>query len=225
MTRVIAGSLLSVILVSSSFVAVNRGLSSLFASPGNSRLAIWREGKHQPQQHDWEKVRGSLEKAMSYDSRNPDLLHALGAVYEAEFVYLIPGDTAARKNRDIARQYYLRALSGRPSWPHDWIDLALVKYRLDQIDAEFYRAMRQAVVLGPWEPWVQYVVADIGMRNWYQFDNEMHKLIIGVIHDGMQHNPEEMFKLVRRYDMLEVVCNSGRGAEQVMNYCARYQHH
>ena len=226
MTRVIAGCLLSVILLFSSFVSVNRGLASLYAYPGKSSLALWRAGKRQPQQPAWEMVRSSLERALAYDRRNPDLLHELGAAYDAEVDIYPVGDDAAGKNRASARKYYIEALARRPTWPHDWIALALVKYRLGQVDAEFYQALHQAVALGPWEPSVKYVVADIGMHHWDKFDPAMRTLIIGIIHDGVKDSVSamSMLNLVRRYDMLDVVCNDDNKNEAVENYCRKYHH-
>ena len=224
--RVIAGACLAAMLVFCSMLAINRGLASLYAYPGKSSLSMWREGKLLMQQQRWKDVRGSLEKALFYDGRNPDLLHEAGAAYDAEVAYYPPGDTAANANRDSARQFYVSSLSGRPTWPHGWIAFALVKYRLNQIDAEFYNAMHQAVALGPWEPGVKYVVAEIGMHHWNNFDNDMHKLVIGVIHDAVNNRDSamDMLNLVRRYDMLDMVCNDDGENELVVNYCKQYHH-
>ena len=227
MTRVLAGISLSAILVFCSTVAADRGLASLYAHPGKSSLALWRAGKHSLLLYDWNVVRSSLEKGLSYDGHNPDLLHELGAAHEAEVAYFPPGATAAGNHRDTARKYYLESLAGRPTWPHDWIDLALVDYRLDRINGEFYQAMHQALTLGPWESRVQYVAADIGMHHWYKFDDEMKNIITGVIHDGIRNrdNAMTMLKLVGRYDMLELACGDDNGGEEVRKYCEHYQRH
>ena len=227
MTRVLAGISLSVILMYCSAVAADRGLASLYAIPGKSNLALWREGKHSLLLYDWNAVRSSLEKALSYDGHNPDLLHELGAAHEAEVAYFPPGATAARTHRETARKYYLASLAGRPTWPHDWIDLALVNYRLDRINGEFYQALHQAVALGPWESRVQYVAADIGMHHWDKFDDAMKNIITGVIHDGVRNrdNAMLMLQLAGRYNMLELACGDDIGGEQVRKYCAQNQHH
>ena len=226
MSRIVTGCLLSVVLVFSSYVALNRGLASLYAYPGKSTLSLWRDGKHQPQQPDWEMARGSLEKALSYDGRDPDLLHELGATYDAEMSYYTPGAAAATYKRNMARQNYLAALTGRPTWPHDWIVLALVKYRLNQADAEFYQALRRSVALGPLEPSVKYVVADIGLHHWDKLNNDMRTLVTGIIRYAVNNRgaATDMLKLLRRYDMLDMVCNDESEIELVGTYCKQYHH-
>ena len=222
--RVASGGCFAVILAYCSYVAMHRGLASLYAYPGKSTLALWQDGKRHLRQQDWKMVRTSMAKALSYDRHNPDLLHDLGAVYDAEVAYYTPGDDAAGKNRDMARHYYLGTLAGRPTWPHDWIDLALVKYRLDQVDAEFYQALHRAVALGPWEPSVKFVVADIGMHHWHKLDNDMRALVTGIIRDAVSYRDTatDMLKLVRHYDMLGVVCNGDVADESVRQYCKQH---
>jgi hypothetical protein len=223
--RVTACSCFTVILVFCSYVSLHRGLASLYAYPGKSTLALWQDGKRHLRQQDWNMVRNSLERALPYDRHNPDLLHDLGAVYDAEVAYYTPGDDAAAKNRTMARQYYLAALAGRPTWPHDWIVLALVKYRLGQIDAEFYQALRRAMALGPWEPSLKLVVADIGLHHWEKFDHAMRELVAGIIRDAVNKRDTamDMLNLLRRYDRLDMVCNDDVADESVRNYCK--QHH
>ena len=225
-SRIITGSCFAVILVFCSNVAVHRGLASLYAYPGTSSLALWQDGKRHLRQQDWKMVRTSLESALPYDRYNPDLLHDLGAVYDNEVSYYPPGDDSAEKNRDMARHYYLGALAGRPTWPHDWIVLALVKYRLDQVDAEFYQALRRAVTLGPWEPSVKFAVAEIGMHHWNKLDNDMRAFVTGIIRDAVSHRDTapDMLKLVRRYDMPDMVCNDDIADESVRRFCKQYHH-
>ncbi|MGH8119495.1 MAG: hypothetical protein ACRESK_02665, partial [Gammaproteobacteria bacterium] len=132
MPRILAG-ILTVVLLFCGMVAMNRGLASLYANPGKSSLTVLRDEKRKVQQPDWQAIRGSLEQAWSYDDRNPELLGLLGSAYEGEVAFYPVGDPAAGRPRERARQFYLAALEVRPTWPHDWLALALVKYRLGQI--------------------------------------------------------------------------------------------
>jgi hypothetical protein len=47
--------------------------------------------------------------------------------------------------------------------------VASVKYRLGQIDEEFFEALHKVVELGPWEPALQRLVIEIGMNEWNTF--------------------------------------------------------
>jgi tetratricopeptide (TPR) repeat protein len=226
MARVITGSFFIVFLVYCSLVSTERGLASLYANPGKSTLSLWRAGKLQPQQHGWERVRSSLDKALSYDSHNPDLLYEMGEAYDAAVAVSPIGDPAARKNRDSARQYYIAALNGQPTWPYAWIALALVEYRLDHVDAEFYRALHRSVALGPWEPSVKYRIADIGLHHWQKLDINMRAFITGIVHRAVsnQDTAMDMLGLLRRYDMLDMVCNDNVADESIGQYCKPYHH-
>jgi len=224
MTRLLAVGCLAIILVFCGMVAVHRGLASLYANPGKSNLEVWREEQRRVLHPDWKEIRGSLEQALSYDARNPDLLSDLGAAYEGEVAFYPVGDPAADGQRANARDNYLKALAGRPTWPHDWKALTLVKYRLGQTDAEFRQAMRNAVALGPWEPSVQYVISDIGMHHWEQFDEDTRRLVEDVMRAGMRDNPMDMVMLAHRYGMLDLVCNFGSTDEQAIKYCEQNLH-
>ena len=226
MARVTAGSLLVIVLMFCSHVSMDRGLASLYANPGTSTLSLWREGKRLPQHSDWEKTRASLEKALSYDRQNPDLLHKLGEAYDAEVAYHAVGDAAAANMRTTAREEYLKALGERPTWPYDWMALALVEYRLNQVDAEFYRALHRSVALGPWEPSVKYRVAEIGLHHWNHLDNDVRGFVTGIIRHAAANRDTatDMLKLLRRYDMLDMVCNDNVADESIGQYCKPYHH-
>lgn len=226
-TRLVPVVMLVLLFGYSGYVAVHRGLAALYAIPGESSLTLWREGERRLRQSDWRWVQTSLEKSLSYDERNPDLLHELGEVYDGEVAFYPMGYAGADDLRNKARQQYLQALAVRPVWPHDWVALTLVKYRLNQVDAGFHHALHQSLTLGPWEPSVKYVIADIGLHHWDGFDNDMRQLVKEVIHDGVQ-DPDSataMLNLVRRYDMPELVCTGDIDTDQVRAYCAHYQRH
>lgn len=206
-------------------LGVARGVGSLYAYQAMTALNLLRDQKVQPRQIDWQAVRKNLEMALSYDARNPDYLHELGTAYDAEFSFQAVGSSVAAENRRLAERFYLEALQRRPAWPLDWIDVALVKYRLGETGQDFKRALTQAHQLGPWEQWVQYVIADTGMHHWLKLTEEERGFVLGVIQQGLQNRAGDisMIELVQRYNMLDTICASARDVSvQVLNYCAQH---
>ena len=222
MNRAISCLCLIVMLIFCGVVAAKWGISSVIAYPSISRLEDWREHQQRLEHGQWEVIRAGLVNALSYDPQNPELLHKLGLAYEGEFYYIL-GNGLATDYRKFAYEYYQEASAIRPAWPYHWVDLLLVKYRLGEIDEDFNVAIKQAVILGPWEPWVQQVIADVGMHHWYHFTPEMQQLVNTTVRQGVQHldNAKPILELVKRYDMFDLICLSGIDDLQVMQFCER----
>lgn len=193
-------------------------------NPARKQLDNWREKQRQLEHAQWETIRTQLDHALQYTPDDPDLLRDLGMAHEAEFILYPSIDRSARMDREKAGKYYQQAILLRPSWPYDRIDLALVKYRLDETDRTIYKLMTQAVELGPWEPRVQQVVTEIGLRHWDSLPDDIRKVVLETVNNGVLHsdNAKGMLKLLRRYGMPDLVCDKQYNNEQVIKFCEKY---
>ena len=200
-------------------VAAHWGIASVLVYKVEEKLTK----SYGQKSNDWETIRFSLSEALTLDPDNPDYLHKSGLAYENEFIYYPLGDASAENYRRKAYHYYTQSLNMRPVWPHHWIDLALVKYRLNELDDEFYQALEQAIALGPWEPWVQRTAADIGMHHWNKLPAHIQSLVKKTVRNGVRHRDSArlMLELVKRYDMFELVCDIELSDELTKKYCAR----
>lgn len=219
-----AGGLI-VILLLCTVTAVESAAAFITAFPAREQLDNWRD-KQRPLEHaQWESIRYQIDHALQYTPDDPELLSDLGLANEAEFILYPSHDRAARTGREKAGKYYQQAILLRPSWPYDRIDLVLVKYRLDGADRNLFKFITQANELGPWEPRVQKVIAEIGLRHWNSLPDDMKKVALETVNNGMRHpdNTKDILTLLRRYDMPELVCNRQYENEQIVKFCDKKQ--
>lgn len=113
------------------------------------QLKNWRLGRIKLSVEDWDKLRANLSRALELDPDNADIHNILALAIEGRFSNVAPEDDMAAPFRQKALEHYRHSVTLRPVWPYSWVKLALVKYRLGQIDDEFYEALHNAENLGP----------------------------------------------------------------------------
>ena len=218
-----AGTLI-IVLVLCTLTAFESAAAFITARPAREQLDNWRETRRPLEHAQWENIQSRIDHALQFTPANPELLHDLGLAHEAEFIFFPVADPTAREGRKSAAEYYQQAILLRPSWPYDRIDLALVQFRLNETDMGIYKLMTQASELGPWEPRVQLVVAETGLRKWDSLPEDMKKLVLETVNNGVLHgdNTTGMLRLLRRYDMPELVCDKQYENDDVIRFCEKY---
>ncbi len=92
---------------------------------------------------------------------------------------------------DVARQkaavHYRESIKQQPTWPHAWNDLASVKFRLSEIDQEYYAAVHKAVELGPWEPDIQDNLISTAVILWEELPESEKAIFLQVMSNSLQH--------------------------------------
>ena len=109
---------------------------------------------------------------------------------------------------ELSVSYLRRSLRERPTSPYTWANLAFVKSRLGALDDEFYLSIRNAATLGPWEPEVQLLLADIGFRYWNRMPKPAQEIVHGAIRRGLRRQDEKLFDLAARYGRVDVLCST-----------------
>ncbi|MFQ5661084.1 MAG: tetratricopeptide repeat protein [Gammaproteobacteria bacterium] len=207
------------------YVAGSWGLADVYARPAMNLLGKWKKGQVELKDEDWNRLRGKLSKALKLDPGNPDIHQWLGLAIEGPYARFGPGLIEAVSVRQRAADHYRESIRLRPVWPYAWVDLALAKYRLGEIDAEFYRALHTSIELGPWEPGVQKVVADIGMHLWDNLPKEERLFILDTIKHALLHSNRshvnQMLKLVKQRGFLQFICLIVKNNNVVENYCGK----
>jgi hypothetical protein len=69
-------------------------------------------------------------------------------------------------------------------------------------DKQFFTAVKQAVTLGGWEPFVQQVIAEVGLVAWQELSTKTRAFTITMIERGLQINPKAMDIVVNRHQPL-----------------------
>lgn len=209
------------------WVAGSRGLADVYARPVINEIRDWQEGKRTLALKDWDRLQTGLEKALALDPDNPDTNHFMALALEGGYADYPPQAVAAEIPRRTALDYYRKAIRLRPVWPYTWIDLALVKYRLGERDAEFYAAWHRGVELGPWEPGVQRVAALIGLHSWSDLTKGDRTFTLEIIKKGVSHSDTghalAMLEQTRSYGFLGLLCLIMDNDVFVQEYCRRQQ--
>jgi hypothetical protein len=94
----------------------------------------------------------------------------------------------------------------RPGSPYTWANIALLKEQLSEPDREFETALRNAALLGPWEPEVQLVLAGAGFRHWDALAPETRAAMRANAARALRWQDARMFELARRTGRLDVLC-------------------
>jgi hypothetical protein len=216
--------ILIIMLVLCTIAAANSLAAFVIAYPATMQLDIWRDKRHQMDHDQWDTIRSRINHALQYTPDNPELLSGLGLAHEAEYIFYPATEPAASMARMEARTYYQRAIHLRPSWPYDRMNFTLVKYNLNEVEQEIYKLITQTIELGPWEPWVQQIVAELGLRNWNRLQDEFRELVKETVNNGIRHsdNTKWMLNLLARHNMPALACDKHYENDQVKRFCEKY---
>ncbi len=213
-----------IILLCISVVRVAKlGIADIHAYSSYRAIRAWQLSPFEMSDKEWSEIQNDLEMARKFDPENPELLMALGLAHEGRFANSAVKFSDARESREQALVYYRQSVNLRPSWPYGWIDLALVKYRLGELDQEFYDAAALSLELGPWEPGVQKVIIEIGLHGWKDLNDEMHILVLDTIRKAIVHSDKKhvnmIVGLLKEYQILSYGCLSAKDDPYLKRLC------
>ena len=166
---------------------------------------------------------GRIEQHLFYSLRyapgNPWTLEQMGALELAKMRASTVPREAVALTRD-ARARFRQALAQRPTSPFLWANLALAKLYLDEIDAEFFAALRNADALGPWEPIVQQMTVFVGLAAWQQLDPGLRQALVRTLERGALRNAEKMAQIVNSFHRSDLICGNSGYSPIVGKQCA-----
>jgi hypothetical protein len=105
-----------------------------------------------------------------------------------------------------AKAHFKASLQARPAMPYVWANLAKTKYLLGEVDTELFHALTAASRLGPWEPEVQQVVADLGLALWAELPGSSKEAVSAMLQRGLVQQPEQMVKLAQNRGRVDEIC-------------------
>lgn len=205
------------------YVAGSWGLADVYYRPALNEIRNWIFGKSEINDERWDKLKLSLSKAQQLDPTNPYIYENLGIALEARFSKMEPGDLDARVYREQALEHYRTSAFLRPTWPYAWNSIMTVKFRLGEIDHEFFTAFNNAERLGRWEPDIQRMLVDIGLINWLQFPASERKYLLDIVSRSLEKQPIKTLEIVNKNGLLDVICLLNKDKEDVNKYCNQYK--
>jgi tetratricopeptide (TPR) repeat protein len=203
-TRILFCTAGSVLLFAGIYAAGARGLADADYYPARRAMAQWAADKRAPAPAALDAVQAALERASAHAPSNPLYVEELGRLYEMRALPLqLP---ASRPLLEKSRAQFRRAAALRPGSPYAWSNLALVKFRLGEMDFEFYGALDRAARFGPWEPAVQLTLADIGLAGWRWLALPGKLTVLGAIERGMLRQGKDIDRLAALHPAASAFC-------------------
>lgn len=103
---------------------------------------------------------------------------------------------------------YRQAVTARPTWPFAWTGFAAVKVAHGEIDDEFLHALLRGQELGPWEPAVQRMTAELSLVLWSSLGPYAHNQLSANFRRMSFRQPAELQELAELYAAGDLLCNA-----------------
>lgn len=202
--RAIAATLGIVALLVLAGTSLQRGWADILAFQGRGILPAWESRPRKLSTEAWERAGERLRRAHALDPANPNVTEGIARLHELR----ARGRPAAAAAADlrIALGYLRQSVLARPGSPYTWANIAFVKSRLAERDAEYLRALRHAAAFGPWEPEVQLMLAEMGLRDWDLLPGPARNVVRAALSRGLKRQDARLFDLARRHGKLHVLC-------------------
>lgn len=213
MTRIARGIFFLAALGALCALVIPRGVADLRGFEARMLFQAWENGRRPPSDEEWTLARSHLEQARALDPRQPNYLEDIARLDELRALPLKASDAAAPQYLRQALVLQRQAARLRPGSPYTWANIALIKARLPEPDREFEAALRNAALLGPWEPGVQIALAEAGFRHWGGLAPETRAALSANLLRALRRQDAKLFELARRAGRLDVLC-AVRGVER-----------
>jgi len=190
--------------------AGRRGLSDVVAQEPRYEIDRWRSGKLAPDTIRINAIQAELYKARDLNPGNPNLFEDLGRFHAVRVERGHAYDMAVRESRQQSLTWFRQALERRPTSGHAYANVALMKFRLGEIDQEFSGALEQALLRTPWEPQVQLIAIELGLASWQALSDPGRKAIQDSIRSQGQwkqvNQKPSLMALLKRYKRPDLGC-------------------
>ncbi len=209
-------ALLAIALLLLALIPLRWALGDFAAYPARQSLEHWQTQGTVPDDAAIQAALTAADNALYWQANNGEYLDlkALLLYYRAisalqtEASALTPA-LAQTQADDYTRQAldtYRQSTQARPHWPYSWANLALMKARLNEFDAEYHTALEQAIAFGPWENAVNISIAEAGMLGWFSLSKAQQQAIIANIQRGIPRNSPQIKQSLSAINKLALVC-------------------
>lgn len=201
------GIALFLVLLLIALQSARMGVSGLIVELAQTEVDRWTFAPVRRGLRDINRVAGYFADSLSWEFGNPRALEGEGALDLARVRLARTPRDAVAFTKD-ARLRFRSALLQRPTSPFLWANLARSKLLLDEIDDEFFRAVRHANELGPWEPVTQRSILFTALAAWEKLDSSLQQMVVGVLARGASRDARKLFEIVKSYQRFGLVCGN-----------------
>ena len=189
------------------YFAGQRGLADVVAQDPRYEMERWRSGKFVADNIKLDAIQAALNEARNLDPRNPYLMGDVARFHAARVERRQASDPAVREARQQSLAWFRQALEQHPTSGHTWLNVALMKFHLGEIDQEFSRSLQQAMRRSPWDSKVQLLAIELGLANWRGLDDPPRETLKQAI------QAQARWQLVRQKPALQLLLKRYRRAD------------
>jgi hypothetical protein len=164
------------LLIFAIYIPVKYGIANVEYYKADHALISWHKSADNLSAKSWQYALKSITHANNLHPSHPLYLDIKGKI----LLWGASLDAQELKSTDIgigreellslALASFKQSLQIRPVWANTWIDFAMTKWNLNQIDDEFWTAVANAEKYGPYMPEVNLGLASIYMAFWPQLN-------------------------------------------------------
>jgi hypothetical protein len=195
-TAAAGAAVLGAVLLTAEAFRLGAADTLLAESSATLESAAWRSAR--PSLDAWLAVRDALLRAERLAPGSPGVAETLGVLHARR--------AASPEMLAHAKDYLRRSLERRPASPYTWASFAEVKYLLGEVDPSLEGALVNMAELGPWEPEVQLLGADIGLALFDVVTPQARRSIERLVENGMRRNPSATLQVANKRGRLDVAC-------------------
>lgn len=200
-----------------------RGLEDWRSTRGRHDIRMWTQGRAVQSEAQWQRAVDALREALRLAPQDPALWESLGFAYDIGSRNFVPtgGRGGWSVYTEFALVHFRQAAALRPTSPYSWAGVAVMKYRLDQLDEEFRQAFSSAMRLGPWEPGLQLITADIGLALWDRLDPPLRDEVRENWRRTAVRQADQLAKLALTRGRVGVLCEVSLDAQKNRLKCSQ----
>ncbi len=154
---------LSITLIIACYPAIKMTGANLQFYKASQLQAHWLKNNSLTNKPQYLTAVNAISNANAAHLNNPRYLAEQGLIHEWAGISAIFNKDDQQKNLLAAKHFYLKAVELRPTWPTTWASLALLKWRLNEMDQELIHYLIQADKFGANMDDVHNAWLDIGL--------------------------------------------------------------
>ncbi len=200
---------LGMILIFLGWNSIKMGLANLHFYTTHQLTKQWQQNNTIQNNNDFEQALASIKTANQLHPDNPYYLITEALVYEWGAIENISDNNKDYLNK--AKKQYLEASNKRPTWPVTWATLAILKWRLGELDQDMIDYLVQANKFGPNKPEVHEAWLEIGLFLYQQKSPLTSQIIHGLrkhLHLMLQSrsNRNKAIQIIKRHHAQQITC-------------------
>jgi tetratricopeptide (TPR) repeat protein len=204
--RLLIAALLAPILVYHIHWSGNQFMADLKARAPIQQMDHWQTGAA-PTAQQWRAALEQLASALAHMPDNTTVLSNMGRLHNIALDDASLDEQAHGEAGEQAIDYYQQALALRPTWPWDWGNLTILKYRLLLYeDGSYADAFRTTARLGLRRADVALLLTELGLDTWSILDEEARTVLAAIIDTESQRQPDQLNAILERYPRWTRVC-------------------